>query len=145
MRLPLLAVITAMLIFSTAPAAHAGKFCFGVDESLQTIQKVDVKGAEGEPLSLARKIRMDCFLLPYTVTDEGYVLAKDDGKSYYDLSAEQVTEFQKAGTLPDPLPEFNLSTFDLIMGHALWILIAVVAGWTAFDYIRKPKDDAPAE
>lgn len=141
MRFAVIALASLVITSFVASTAEARKLCFGVDEDLRTIQKVDVKGPEGESLNLARKIRMDCFVLPYTVSDDGYVLAKEDGKSYFSLSEDQISQFQQQGTLPTPLPPFELSTLDFVFGYSLWLVILFVVGWGVIDWLRKPKGD----
>ena len=137
MRSLLTILLGIAIIASASSSAHARKLCFGTDENLRKVQDVDLKGPEGGKLHLARKISMDCFLLPYTVRDGGYVLAKEDGKTYFQLTDAQISEYQQQGSLPSPLPPFELSTLDKVFGHSLYLLVLFMIGWFAIDWLRK--------
>ncbi len=129
MRFFLTAIVFFFLVLPPTQA-HAGKFCFGTDEDLRSIEKVDLQGPNGETLYLARLLRTECFVLPYTVSDQGYVLRVEGQNNYYQLDEAKIAEYQEQGSLPKPLPEFKLSNLDLIFGHLLWVTLVIVALWT---------------
>ena len=118
-----------LLILLPASDAHARKLCFGTDETLDTIQKLDIKGPKGEELSLARRITRECFVAPYTVADNGFVLSVAGTNSYYPLDAEKIAEMQAQGTLPNPMPDYKLSNVELAFGHLLWIVLGGLVLW----------------
>jgi hypothetical protein len=131
--LTLLVAVAALL---AGTPAEAKKLCFGTDEQLRFIQKVDAKGPKGEPLELARKIRMECFIAPYTVYDDGFVLKVAGEDLYYSLTPERIAEMQKRNELPTPLPPFELSRFDQVFGHLIWIVVGVVLFFAVLDRVR---------
>lgn len=140
MQSRLFAVLTccALAVVWLAPsAAEARKFCFGTDEELVFIQQVAAKGAKGEPLQLARKLRRDCFIAPYTISDDGYVLQVAGEKTYYALPPERVQALQRAGQLPNPLPDYTLGWFEWSFGHLLWIVLGGFGIWGLIGWLRK--------
>ena len=132
--LTILVFLTALL---AGTPAEAKKLCFGTDEHLRFVQRLDVRSAKGETLELARKIRMECFIVPYTVYDDGYVLKVAGEKLYYPLAPERIAEMQKRNELPTPLPPFEMSMLDRILGHLIWIAVGVLVLWGLVDRLRK--------
>ena len=124
-RAVLLSLVAAIAIGATP--AQAAKVYFGGQEHLRRIEDVDFKGPKGEELYLGYKYSFHSFLLPYSVTDDGYVLGVRGEKAYFALDGANVESFQKRGLLPSPLPPYQLSLLDYAIGHALWILLVVVA------------------
>ncbi|HRD77742.1 MAG TPA: hypothetical protein PK264_17690 [Hyphomicrobiaceae bacterium] len=139
MRRYLAALVVAVATFALVGSspAEAKKLCFGTDEHLRFVQKLDAKGPNGEPLELARKIRMECFVAPYTVADDGYVLKIVGANRYFSLTPEIIAGMQKANQLPNPMPPYQLDTMDRIFGHLLWILIGVFALVSLVSWLRK--------
>jgi tetratricopeptide (TPR) repeat protein len=122
-----LIVVLVGLAMATTPA-QAAKVYFGTQEHLREIQDVEIKGANGEALYLGYKYSFHSFLLPYSLTDDGYVLGvRGDEKSYFRLDDANIKSFQDRGQLPTPLPPYQLSPLDYAMGHALWIALIVIA------------------
>jgi Tfp pilus assembly protein PilF len=111
-----------------ATPAHAAKLHFGTQEHLREIQDVELKGANGEALYLGYKYSVYSFLLPYGLTDDGYILGVRGDTSYFRLDDENIKSFQDRGQLPSPLPSYQLSMLDYAMGHAVWIVLAVIVG-----------------
>jgi Tfp pilus assembly protein PilF len=111
-----------------ATPAHAAKLHFGTQEHLREIQDVELKGANGEALYLGYKYSVYSFLLPYGLTDDGYILGIRGDTSYFRLDDENIKSFQDRGQLPSPLPSYQLSMLDYAMGHAVWIVLAVIVG-----------------
>ena len=128
--------LLALLLLGPS-AAEARKFCFGTDEELVFIQHVTAKSPKGEPLQLARKLRRDCFVAPYTITDDGYVLQVAGEKTYYNLPPEIVQSLQRAGQLPNPLPDYTLGWFEWSFGHLLWIVLGGFGIWGLIGWLRK--------
>ena len=109
-----------------------------------------LKGAENEALYLGYMTRTRNFLLGYSVEDAGYVLGvKGESKKFYHMPmGDDLARFQKAGTLPDPLPPYRLGFFDYLVGYSLWWGLALVALFWAVGAWRKRRgavaDAAPA-
>jgi hypothetical protein len=136
----------AVLMFSvlaTLPA-HAAGMRFGDSEDLTTIVDVGVTGAEGEALMLGYKITTHNFLLPWSMSDDGYVLVvKDDTSTYYAMSEAEIAEWQQSGLLPDPLPVYEITLLDRVMGHLLWPTLVVIGIVLLVQAMRKRRKQAP--
>jgi hypothetical protein len=105
---------------------------FGTEDHLRPIQDVAFKGPKGEALYLGYKFSYHCFILPYSVSDEGYVLGvKGTDTTYYRLTKAQIEQLQASGQLPSPLPSYQLSTSDYVMGHMLCAFPVFIAGFYA--------------
>jgi hypothetical protein len=90
-RLALLIGILGALAASAAPAGAAARMCFGIQEYLTPLRDVAIKNAAGEALYLGYKHSFHCFVLPYTVSDDGYVLGvKGGGNRYYRLDQARI-------------------------------------------------------
>lgn len=138
-KILLLAVLTMLL----AAPAHA-KFEFGATESIRKIQDVDIKGTEGEALYLGYKITRQAILLPYTMSDDGYVLGvRENTQRYYPLSAEQIAAFQNEGSLPNPLPKYQIDKLDWAIGHALWLTLPFVLAAVLWPSRKKKAAEPP--
>ena len=116
-RLALASVLAPLL--SGAPAT-AAKRMFGADEHLVALQDIDLKGPKGEALYLGHKYAYHAFILPYRVTDDGYVLGIKGERSYFKLDEARIKSLQAGGQLPTPLPPYELSWTTLAFGHMLW-------------------------
>jgi hypothetical protein len=143
-RTLLLAFMLALLLL---PAERAqAQYRFGTDEEIHFIQDVPLKGAENEELYLGYMTRTRNFLLGYSVEDAGYVLGvKGGSKKFYHMpQGDDLARFQKAGTLPDPLPPYRLGFFDYVAGYSLWWGLGLVALFWAVGAWRKRRGAAGA-
>lgn len=121
----LLFIVSALLALAAGPAQAA--FSFGAEETLHSLADVGVVGAEGEALALGYKTTTQNFLLPYTISDDGYVLVvKDDPGKYYSMTDEEVAAWQESGLLPDPLPAYEVPLVERILGYLLWPTLVVI-------------------
>jgi tetratricopeptide (TPR) repeat protein len=105
---------------------------FGTKEYLQPIQDVAAKGPNGESLYLGYKYSFYSFIMPYALSDDGYILGVKDRDVYYRLDQGRIAQFQAKGLLPTPLPPYELSAIDYVMGHLLWGVGVVIAAVIAF-------------
>jgi len=135
------AVMMATLLFLLLPAGSVHALRFGEDDTIHFLQDVSLKGANGEALYLGYLTKMYMFGAGLYVTDGGYVLGvKGEGKKFYPMPAgDELVRFQKAGSLPNPLPPYSLGFFDYLFGYSLWIVLVVVIAWTAIQTMRKKK------
>ena len=119
--LPLLALL---MVFSAN--AHAARWKIGTDERIDFIADVALKTEEGKPMALGHMVTTEYFFAPYSIKGELVLTAKGDNTSYWSLpEGAELKKFQEDGSLPDPLPRPELSAFDLIFGHLLWIVIPI--------------------
>ena len=88
--------LIAVVVFSAVPA-HAAKLYFGTQEYLQHIQDVEVKGPKGEALYLGYKYSFHSFILPYRMTDDGYVLGVRGEQTYFRLDESNIKSMQARG------------------------------------------------
>ncbi len=135
------------LALLSLPAQRAeAQYRFGTDEDIHFIQDVPLKGAENEALYLGYMTRTQNFILGYGVEDAGYVLGvKGESKKFYRMpTGDDLARFQKAGTLPDPLPPYKLGFFDYVVGYSLWWGLALVAVFWTIGSWRKRKGSADA-
>ncbi len=101
---------------------------FGKNDTLKCfegISRFDLSVADGqENVCFASKVTTDSFILPWK-TSVDYVYY--DGKGgYYKAEHEDIEYYQSTQQLPDPLPEYSLSAFELAWGNALWIAIGLI-------------------
>lgn len=128
----LLVFVSACLVWAcalslTASPAQAAKLRFGTQENIVKIDDTGIKGPRGEELFLAYKYSHHAFLLPYKITDDGYVLGvKGSTTSYFKLDDAQIKTLQGRGLLPSPLPAYEISAFDYAFGYSLWGLLAFI-------------------
>jgi tetratricopeptide (TPR) repeat protein len=122
-----------------ATPAHAAKMYFGAQEHLRKIEDIDGRGPKDEALYLGHKYSFHSFVLPYRVTDDGYVLGVRDQQSYFRLDDATVKSLQDRGLLPSPLPPYYLTLLDYAMGHALWIALATVIVISLIPLSRRSK------
>ena len=135
-QLAILVAAIALAIAAAMPAQAA--YMFGDDESLTTMVDVGVTGSEGEALMLGHKTTTHNFLLPWSMSDDGYVLVrKSDTGQYYEMTEAEIAEWQQAGLLPNPLPAYEISLFDKVMGHLLWPTLAVIGVIYLVGFMRK--------
>ncbi len=108
-----------------------GKLMFGWDDKITCIAPVGVKGENDEPLCLAYRTSKLFVGAGVYLKDEGYVLG-DPGKKdlYYPWPDEaQVTKWQSAELLPDPLPAYSIPLVEYAFAYSLWIIIAAMVAW----------------
>ena len=99
-----------------------GKVWFGAKEEIEKIQ--DIKGTEYQ---LSHKYTLYFFFAGVYLSDDGYVLQpKSSYGSYYPNSEESIKEFQRAGLLPSPLPQYSIPIWQYLFGYSLWIVVAFV-------------------
>lgn len=128
--------LLAAVALGVTPARAA--MCFGTQEYLRPIQDVAITGQNGEALYLGYKYSFDCFIAPYSVSDDGYILGiKNESNRYYRLDAERIAAFQARGLLPKPLPPYQLSAFDYAFGHLLWALPFVIGALYLLELRKK--------
>jgi tetratricopeptide (TPR) repeat protein len=116
--------IACVLALSSVPSQ--ARLRFGTDDQLVKLQDVEIKGPQGEALYLGYKYSFHYFLLPYTVTTDGYVLGVRGQRTFFKLDEARIKSLQASGLLPSPLPPYKLSLFDLAIGHALWIVLFLI-------------------
>ncbi|MDB5506892.1 MAG: hypothetical protein JWR75_1530 [Devosia sp.] len=141
----LLATLFTALAVGLSPALAAG-WQFGDEQSVHVLQDVEIVGEEGEALSLGYMTTTKNFVLPYALGDDGYILVvRDDPQSFYAITPEQITDWQDAGLLPDPLPTYEISLLDRVLGYLLWPTLALIAALYGFGFLRnRRKKLAPA-
>ncbi len=106
--------------------AHAARYRFGDQDQVHFVQEMDLAGPNSEDLFLGRKITTKFFIAGAYLTDHGFVLGVRGKKGYYALTPEKLATLQAAGHLPDPLPEYQISTWDYIIGYSLWLILGAV-------------------
>ena len=120
-----------------ATPAQAAKVYFGTQEYLRRIQDVEVTGPKGEALYLGHKYSFHSFILPYRMTDDGYILGIRGEQSYFRIDNANIKSMQARGQLPSPLPPYQLSVLDYAMGHGAWIALAVIIGLIPLTMLSK--------
>jgi hypothetical protein len=100
---------------------------FGAQDQLDCLTNTTFEGPHGEQLCLASHISLYFFGAGVYVSDEGYVLKDKGESSYYKTTPDQLKALQAEGTIPTPLPPYQISTFQYLFGYSLWILLLVMA------------------
>lgn len=131
------AVALAAIVVISATPAQAAKFYFGTQEHLVWLEDVEIKGSKGEALYLGHKYSFHSFLLPYWMTDNGYILGVRGQNIYVPLESEEIKSFQANGLLPSPLPIYQFSLLDYALGYALWIMVPVILGLVPLTMLAK--------
>ena len=121
MRRSLLVLAAFFMMAVSGQDAHALRF--GTRDKVHHLQNLKDKGPSGEAMSLGFLTTTHSFMLPYTMSDGGYVLIIR-GK-YYRLSKERIEQLQRAGGLPNPLPVYRRSAGDYVTGYTLWFVPAI--------------------
>jgi hypothetical protein len=129
-------ILFAACFFLLSSAVAEAKFCWGTSERLIHVKKLPINSPSNKPFNLARLLRTECLGLPYTVTDAGFVLAVEGEDTYFPLSEEEIASFQSSRALPRPMPAFEMSTTDWLVGHLLWITIPVAVLWAMVPWRR---------
>lgn len=140
----IVALLCFTLIYSNN--AEAGSFRFGTNQSVRIIEDIPLQGPQGEDLYLGHVVETHYFLLGTYVVDGGYVLGiKGNHESFYPIpDEEKLTLAQKESMLPDPLPTYELTTFDYIIGYSLWLAIAFFALWAGIKSTLNKKNERAA-
>lgn len=137
------------ILLAVALAVPAQAFDFGADEKLHALVDVELKGAEGEDLTLGFKTTTQNFLLPYALSDDGYVLlVRGESGKFYDLEQERVADWQEAGLLPEPFPAYEVPLMDRVVSFGLYAALALALLVYVVPAIRKhraKKLAAPAQ
>lgn len=118
----------AAILFSAQAYA---KYSFGEQDRLHPIQDVAFKGPKGESLYLGyRTTAMNVFAGVY-LKDQGYVLGikEDTQGEYFNLTPELLANLQADGSLPTPLPKYEVAVLDYLMGYSLWLILIAVAAF----------------
>lgn len=132
------ALVGLVAVFAIgATPAQAAKVYFGTQEHLRKIEDVNVLGPKGEALYLGYKYSFHSFILPYRMTDDGYILGIRGQQSYFRLDDANIKSMQARGQLPTPLPPYQLSVLDYAMGHGAWIALAVIIGLIPLSMLSK--------
>lgn len=102
-------------------------YMFGKEEKLHCIADVPLKGPKEEALCVAYKTTMYAVLAPAYFRDDGYVLAlKGGGNEYYPMpEGADLVALQASGSLPSPLPPYQIPALDYAFGYLLWSALAV--------------------
>lgn len=128
-------------LYGTQAQASVAKSNYEID----WVANTSARGNDGEVLYLGRRLRTDVFLLPYNITDEGFVMGvKGSPTDYYPLSPERIKELQQNGMLPTPLPGYRIRLIDYLIGNALWmpfliLLLYLLLRMTRVVHARKQK------
>jgi tetratricopeptide (TPR) repeat protein len=137
------AVLAALVCAGAAlaPPAQAAAWRFGTTEYLEKIQDTEIKTRSGESLYLAYKYSHHLFIVPYRMTDDGYVLGVvGSSRRYYTLDAAMIESLQKQKLLPTPLPPYSISLIDYLFGHLLWIVVAGIGVSILFAFRREGRE-----
>jgi tetratricopeptide (TPR) repeat protein len=137
-----LSVVLLLSLQWAAPPAHAVKVMFGTSDYLEKIQDVTVKGPNNEALYLGYKYSIHSFVAPYMLSDDGYILGVQGQKSYFKLTTEQLQRFQANGTLPKPLPTYEIGLFNYLFGYLGWLIIAAIIGSVLYSQLGERKKKA---
>lgn len=137
--------VVALLVIGllAAPPAHAWKF--GADEKLHPLVDVGVQLSKGEPLVLGFKTTTHNVVLPYALSDDGYVLiVKGTPDRYYDLPEDRIAQWQEAGLLPSPLPKYEVPLIERMLSYALHATIVVIILLYVVPAIRRHGETKPS-
>ena len=126
-----------ILMAASAQDAHAG-FLFGTKDRVQHLQNLNMKGPNGEALSLAYVTTTHSFMLPSKMTGDYALIVRDGMKDlggraravFHRLPNEKIGQMQRAGALPNPLPAYRHTIVDYILGYLLWVAIPLVFVFT---------------
>jgi tetratricopeptide (TPR) repeat protein len=135
----LLIIIVGFLgvFLSAVLPAHAAKIYFGTQDYLRPIQDVAIKGPNGEDLYLGNKYSFHSFVMPYSLSDDGYILGVKGRNAFFLLDKAKIERFQASGLLPTPLPAYELSALDYAMGHLLWGVLVFMVAFVGIGLLRR--------
>jgi hypothetical protein len=144
MRRGLFILAVFVLIAASGKDAHA-RLSFGTQDTINHLQDINAKGPNGEALYLGFLTSTHSFLLPYSMSDGGYVLGiKGVSDKFYKPPKEKIEQMQRAGVLPSRLPVYRRTTLDYIFGYALWPALLIIAV-ACFFQSRGQRSDAYGE
>jgi hypothetical protein len=104
-----------------------GKARFGKDETVECIVDVPLKGPNGESLCVAHKTSTYWFIAGVYLTDDGHVLKITGEEAYLSMpTGTALGEFQAAGSLPAPLPGYEIPTQQYLLAYSLWIIMGAL-------------------
>lgn len=122
-HIPVLAAAAlAGLAALPASVASAGHLNFGAETVVRRLADVRLQNATGEPLYLGYKLTYQWFGLPYAVSTNGYALAVQGKPESYPIEKSRLLEWQGAGYVPTPLPEYRLTLADYALGYLAWLV-----------------------
>lgn len=106
--------VTLFVIFLLNSHEASSAF-LGVEEKVHKIADINIKGPNGEKLFLAYKTSGKAFLVPYWISDDGYVFGVDGDPAKYIKfpDASEIARLQIDKLLPNPLPVYQLSMMDI--------------------------------
>ncbi len=126
MRRGLFILVLFVLVAVSGKDAHA-KLFFGTQDTVHHLQDISVKGPNGEDLYLGFLTSRHSFMLPYSMSDGGHVFGiRGVSDKFYRLPNEKIEQMQRAGLLPKRLPVYRRTTFDYIIGYALWPALLII-------------------
>ena len=144
MRRALMILAVLILMAASGKDAHA-KLFFGTQDKINHLQDISVKGPNGEALFLGFVTSTHSFLLPYSMSDGGYVLGiKGASDKFFKLPQERIEQMQRAGLLPKTLPVYRRSSGDYVIGYILWPVLLLIAG-VGLIQSRRRRDEAYGE
>lgn len=136
-------LLTGAVILAASPAEAARvrvPVASGKQESLHEIMNIDLKGPNGEELYLGYKTTHYIAILPYAISDDGYILGVRGGTTYYKLDPDKLQALQAAGYVPNPLPKYEIPLLDYVTAHAIWSLPILLLLWIGFRRRSKQRE-----
>lgn len=133
MRTILVLITLLVTMFTRRVEAAPMIMRFGIDEHVNKIQDVPLKGPNNEDLYLGHLISIVCIVAGVCLIDKGYVLGIKGGveRKYFPLTEETIKSLQSTKMLPSPLPKYNISLVDYIFGYFLWVIIVGALAYVA--------------
>jgi hypothetical protein len=136
------------LLLSDSAFAQPGRI--GYDDCLHKLQDLELKDPEGEELFLGYRTTITWFVFGIYLKDQGYILAVKGNRTegacvgneegqYYDLNEDDITRLQSEGSLPIPLPNYEIDVLFYALGYSLWLIIAGIAGFSGLISVFKKK------
>jgi hypothetical protein len=115
-------ILATFILVMAASGQDAHAWVFGTKDTVHHLQPLKEKGPNGEPLVLGFLTSTHAFLLPYSMSDGGYVIVVKSGSSntFYRLPTDKIEQFQRSGALPTPLPVYRKTTIDYLGAYVLW-------------------------
>ena len=117
------------ITMSTANSAEAASYRFGTDETLHAYAKTGMTHKK-KKLSLCYKTSTYNVFAPVYTTDEK-VLCDVEAKLYWPVpKGERLAKLQKAGYMPNPVPDYSRPLWDYLFGFILWIMLGIYGLFT---------------
>jgi hypothetical protein len=140
-----LAAAVLAAVFMLASQAASAAALFGTEEKIHYIQDVDITSQDNQPLFLGYKTSTTYLLAGVSITDDGYVFGlRSDHTKFIATSPEEIAKFQASGLLPTPLPPYQISMIDYLLGYSLWIVLPIIVIVYLVGWMRKRKAAVPA-